>query len=353
MADPIATDEIPRLTTPLPWHAGALNQLASAWSRHRFPHALLVHGPQGVGKRQLAAWLSASVLCDVNSTGLARCAECASCKLIAAGSHPDLLWVHPEEDKQQISVDQIRAVSERLQQTSYRQGYKVAVIEPVHQVTAAGANALLKTLEEPPPRSLLLLVSWQPSTLPATVRSRCQQLAIPRPGSAVALDWLRQQQVNVDASVLEFAAGGPLRALACAGASFSSLDQEMQRSLTELLQGEADVTQVAGHWCKESLPDRLVWLDLWLTSNARGALTGNASAITFPTRSAHLPSLPRTANISSVYEMVDRIRSLKAQLARTALQRELAMESWLLSLLDVFNVDFARSTRAAPPAGNW
>jgi DNA polymerase III subunit delta' len=304
---------------------------------------LLVHGPQGVGKRELAGWLAASVLCDVNSAALGRCGNCASCKLIAAGSHPDLLWVHPEQDKQQISVDQIRAVSERLHKTSYRQGYKVAVVEPAHQATSAAANALLKTLEEPPPRTLLLLVSAQPSTLPATVCSRCQRLAIARPSSAAALDWLQQQQVSVDASVLEFAAGGPLRALAYAGASYTNLDQEMQRSLTELLRGDTDVTQVAGQWCKESLAERLVWLDLWLTSSARGALTQSAAAVTFPLRSAHLPSLPRTANISSVYEMVDRVRSLKAQLARTALQRELAVESWLLTLLDVFNADPSRA----------
>jgi DNA polymerase-3 subunit delta' len=344
MVESLAGEGAARLTSPLPWQAGAVSQLASAWGRGHFPHALLLHGPQGVGKHELAGWLAASVLCDVTSRGLGRCADCAGCRLIAAGSHPDLLWVHPEQDKQQISVDQIRAVSERLHQTSYRQGYKVAVIEPAHQLTAAAANALLKTLEEPPPRSLLLLVSAQPSTLPATVCSRCQRLAIPRPASAAALAWLQQQQVSVDASLLEFAGGGPLRALAGAGASFTNLDQEMQRSLTELLRGDADVTQIASQWCKESLPDRLVWLDLWLTSMARGALTQSAGAATFPLRSAHLPSLPRTANISSVYEMVDRVRSLKAQLARTALQRELAVESWLLALLNVFNAD------ASPPA---
>lgn len=345
MPQPAASDAIPRLSAPLPWHAPAVSQLASAWGRQHFPHALLVHGPQGIGKRQLAAWLAASVLCDESSARLDRCGQCASCKLIVAGSHPDLLWVHPEEDKQQIAVDQVRAVSERLYQTSYRQGYKVAVIEPAHLVTTAGANALLKTLEEPPPRSLLLLVSWQPSTLPATVRSRCQQLAIARPGSAVALQWLREQQVSVDASLLEFAGGGPLRAMAHAGASFSTLDQEMQRALGELFRGETDISQVASQWCKEALPERLVWLDLWLTANARGALTKNPAAVTFPVRSAHLPSLPRAANISSVYEMVDRIRSLKAQLARTALQRELAIESWLLSLLDVFEASPADMSR--------
>jgi hypothetical protein len=107
----------------------------------------------------------------------------------------------------------------------------------------------------------------------------------------------------------------------------------MQRSLAELLAGDTDVTQVAAAWAKEGLPDRLTWLDLWLTSAARGALAGSADRVTFPAGSAHLPSLPRTLNITGVYGMVDRLRALKAQLARTALQRELALESWLVALL--------------------
>lgn len=337
MAEPVAPDPIPRLVSPLPWHAHAVAQLSGAWARQHLPHALLLHGPEGLGKRQLAAWLAASVLCDVSGAELGRCGTCASCKLISAGSHADLLWVVPEEDKQQIAVDQIRALSERLSKTSYRQGYKIAIVDPAHQMTGAAANALLKTLEEPPPRSLLILVSSRPSTLPPTVGSRCQRVAVARPSKQAALGWLQAQQVSVSPALLEFASGAPLRALAYAGVGFTNLDQEMQRSLTELLRGEADVTQVAGQWAKESLPERLVWLDLWLTSGARGVLTRSDEQVTFPARPAHLPSLPAAANISSVYELVDRVRSLRAQLARIALQRELAIESWLLALMDVFN----------------
>jgi hypothetical protein len=127
--------------------------------------------------------------------------------------------------------------------------------------------------------------------------------------------------------------GCPLRAVEYADGRFEKLDQEMQRALSDLLSGETDVTQVAAAWAKEGVQDRLTWLDLWLSSAARGALVGSAEHITFPERSAHLPSLPRTLNISGVYSMVDRVRALKAQLARTALQRELALESWLVALM--------------------
>jgi len=342
MADEVIAEVAPRLTTPLPWHAPAVAQLSAAWASRHFPHALLMHGAAGLGKRHLAAWLAASVLCDRGADALGRCGDCASCKLITAGSHADLLWVLLEEQKLQLSVDQIRAVSERFSKTSYRAGYKIAIIDPAHQMSVAAANALLKTLEEPPPNSLLVLLSSQPSLLPPTVASRCQRIAIARPSRPAALQWLHEQQVSADAALLEFTSGAPLRALAYAGPQFANLDQAMQAALSALLRGEADVTQLASEWAKQSLPERLVWLDLWLSALARAALTRNVEQLTFPARSAHLPNLPPTANISSVYALVDRIRSLKAQLARTSLQRELALESWLLALLDLFGAEPGR-----------
>jgi DNA polymerase-3 subunit delta' len=318
----------------LPWHEAAIGQLRAAWSAGRFPHALLLTGSDGLGKRELAAWLACAVLCERSEKDLQCCGSCASCKLIAAGSHPDVIWVTPEEDKTQVSVDAIRAACERLTKTSYRQGYKVALVTPAHQMTVNAANSLLKTLEEPSANTLLLLITSQPSLLPATVRSRCQRIAIQRPLPEQALDWLRTQSpVAANPALLEFAGGAPLRAVEYADGRFAALDEDMQGGLAALFSGRADVTQVAAAWAKDGLPDRLTWLDLWLSSLARGAIVGNADLITFPARGAHLPSLPRTLNISGVYSMVDRVRALKAQLARTALQRELALESWLIALL--------------------
>jgi len=332
----------------LPWHESALAQLQSAWHSSRLPHALLLQGADGLGKKSLAMWLACAVLCERSTTTLQHCGECTHCKLNAAGSHPDLLWIEPEEGKQQISVDQIRAASERLGKTSYLGGYKIALVEPAHQMTHSAANSLLKTLEEPPPQSLLILLTSRPSSLPATVRSRCQRIAVLRPNNEVALDWLQRAAGSaVSPQLLEFAGGAPLRALAFArDGAFDALDQHMTRSLAALLAGDTDVTQVAGEWAKDALPDRLTWLDLWLASQARAAIVGSADLITFPTRPAHLPSLPRTLNISAVYSMVDRLRALQAQLARTSLQRELAVESWLVALLDTLSPTSMRNRAA-------
>ncbi|HEX7116058.1 MAG TPA: hypothetical protein VF193_13075, partial [Steroidobacter sp.] len=96
-----------------PWQEDAANQLRQAWAANRLPHALLLQGQEGLGRRSLASWLASAVLCDRSvDNELRGCGECQSCLLFKAGSHPDLMWVSPEEDKQQISVDQIRAAIE-------------------------------------------------------------------------------------------------------------------------------------------------------------------------------------------------------------------------------------------------
>jgi DNA polymerase-3 subunit delta' len=320
-----------------PWQEDAANQLRQAWAANRLPHALLLQGQEGLGRRSLASWLACAVLCDrAVDDELRACGECQSCLLFKAGSHPDLMWVSPEEDKQQISVDQIRAAIERLGKTSYRQGYKVAIIEPAHQMTTSAANSVLKTLEEPQPKSLLVLITSRPSSLLPTVRSRCQKVTIAAPSREAAARWLEQEAGRpIDPALLEFAGGAPLRALEYAGGRFDALNQHMQKSLGALLSGQADVTQVAAEWEKDALSDRLTWLDLWLGSLARAALAGTDERVTFPGRSTPLPSLSGPLNISGLYSMVDRARALKAQLARTALQKELAVESWLIALLEV------------------
>ncbi|MET0533601.1 MAG: DNA polymerase III subunit delta' [Steroidobacter sp.] len=320
----------------LPWHADATAQLRHAWSTKRLPHAILVQGADGLGKRAFAAWLAGAVLCErSDGNELNFCGECASCALIKAGSHPDLYWIAPEEDKQQLSVDQVRAACEKLSKTSFRQGYKVAILEPAHQMTPGAANSVLKTLEEPSQNSLLVLLTSRPSGLLPTVRSRCQKLTITRPSTADAAAWLQQETgKTLSPALLEFSGGAPLRALEYADGRFDSLNQHMQKSLRDLLSGDADVPQVATEWEKDALIDRLIWLDLWLSAAARTAIAGSDDRVTFPGGPAHLPSPSRTLNISAIYSMVDRTRALKAQLARTALQRELAVESLLFALLE-------------------
>ena len=324
------------LPMTFPWHAPLIKQIEAAWLKDRLSHAMLLHGQVGLGKRRLAEWVARGLLCENTREQLAACGHCNGCRLVAAGSHPDFKLVTPEEGKQQLSVDQVRAVSEWLVMTSHQQGWKVAIIDPAQLMTLAAANSLLKTLEEPPARSLLILVASSLQGLPATLRSRCQRIGIPRPPTAMALKWLSEvTSQSVPPQVLEFTGGAPLRALEV-HAAFASLDEEMRASLTDLLAGRTEVTRVAQFWAKEALPDRLAWLDLWLMSLAREAVAGSGDLVTFPGQAVPLPTSANVLNMSQLYGLADRIRELKSQLLRTALNRDLAAEMLLAELLTIF-----------------
>jgi DNA polymerase-3 subunit delta' len=280
------------------------------------------------------------LLCERRGEQLRACGECVSCHLFAAATHPDYLLVRPEEDKQQISVEQVRLASERLTITSHRRGYRVAIIDPAHQLTTSAANALLKTLEEPGMDTMLILLSSKLSNVLPTLRSRCQRLAVHAPSAASAMSWLRDRVGReVSPELLSFTGGAPLKALAYADGRFEELQRSMPNSIQSLLGAQADIVQVTRAWNDEYLQDRLTWLDWWLSHLLRQKIAGSVEQVTSMTPNADMLGLPsgcHLLNISGVYSLLDRLRELKAQLARTALQKELALEQLLIGMLQVF-----------------
>ncbi|HEX7272894.1 MAG TPA: DNA polymerase III subunit delta' [Casimicrobiaceae bacterium] len=210
------------MTELLPWQRDAA--AAALAARARWPHALLLEGPRGIGKRALALHFARALLCESPSSDGAPCGRCPSCGYVDAGAHPDLRVVEPiERDEdgnetpvEEIVVDRIRELIDFTQLSAHRQGAKVAIIIPAERLNAAAANALLKTLEEPPPATYLMLVSHQPGRLRATLVSRCLRFLAPRPEPAVAMAWLAQQGVAQPDLLLAQGGGAPLLAAALA-----------------------------------------------------------------------------------------------------------------------------------------
>ncbi|MGA9369215.1 MAG: hypothetical protein WBV35_17275, partial [Steroidobacteraceae bacterium] len=152
------------------WLDPQMARLRGAYAARRLPHALLVHEAPGAGGEWLALWVARMVLCATPAE--APCGRCASCERAARGQHPDLMMVRPLEESTQIRIEQVRELSSELALTAHQGGYKVAVVSPADSMNRFAANALLKTLEEPPQATLLILVATQPSRLPATILSR-------------------------------------------------------------------------------------------------------------------------------------------------------------------------------------
>jgi DNA polymerase-3 subunit delta' len=245
-----------------PWHEDAWSRLQARRERGALPHALLLAGPAGLGKRDFLALFVKGLLCQQPARGMP-CGTCRACQLVEAGTHPDLIPLSfglrkDGVTRSEIVVDQVRDLSQRLSMASQFGGWQVVTIDPADAMNAAAANALLKTLEEPTPSTLLALVADEPARLPATIRSRCQRIDFLVPPREAALGWLRAQGVSDAVAALEAAGGNP--GLARAWAADGALKQraEVRHDLKALAAGRGDAMEVVKRW-QAADPARYLW----------------------------------------------------------------------------------------------
>lgn len=263
------------------WQVQAWNTLGQRAERGSLPHALLLGGAEGLGKRAFAEAFVRARLCEHPRGGFA-CGACRACALLEAGTHPDrilvTLEVNEKTDKarSEIVVEQIRTLSARLAMSTQLGGWQVAVIDPADAMNAAAANALLKTLEEPTPSSLILLVADQPWRLPATIRSRCQRVDFVFPTREESERWLRAQGVADAGRALDASGGNPGRALAFARGDELQRRDSVARDLGALARGRASVYAIAHAWSADEPAARLEHAARLLHDAARRRARGDA-----------------------------------------------------------------------------
>lgn len=271
----------------MPWHLSVARDALAR--RTQWPHALLVAGAAGIGKEGLALTFARALLCEQPSPDGFACGRCASCGYVEAGQHPDLHRVEPIEYDEDgvakrldfIPIEAIRLLTRFTQLTSHRRVAKVALIVPAERMHPTAANALLKTLEEPPAGTCLMLVAHQPGRLPATVLSRCSRLDLPLPPRDEALRWLAEHGIADPAAVLAQAGGAPLAALRIADparqaerAVWLTALASPRRLLPAMLAARID--QAPREERKDRLGDALDWLLDWTADLARIAAGGMA-----------------------------------------------------------------------------
>lgn len=310
------------------WLAAPYARFVDALDASRLGHAWLIGGPAGLGKRELAERIAGVVLCQDRIPGGDACGQCRGCHLRRAGTHPDFYRVGLElndrgNPRTEIVIDQVRTLSERLAQSSHSGGRRIALVDPADALNTSSANALLKTLEEPPPAVVMLLVADQPSRLPATVRSRCQRLDVRMPPADQVLHWLRGLEIAEDAArrSIELAAGNPGEAL-----SIARNERMVDGVLDDLLAMRTPAGSASGiarHWCADAhLESRLdVALQLIRVSMrtlAAGVESGDA-------RMRRLTASLDVAQLSGWFEQLGRLR---ARLS-APLRHELLLVDWL------------------------
>jgi len=220
------------LTPCPPWSLETGRAVLARDAAGRLPHAILLGGAAGVGKRAFARWLTEALLCRARTADGA-CGTCPSCRQLLADAHPDYRTLAPDGASETIRIDAVRELVDWLQLTARGDGYRLALLLGADTLNRNAANALLKTLEEPGERGLLVLVADRPAALPATVRSRCQRLVLDARDRAAALAWLGERVGDAEAALVR-ARGRPFAAL-------ELVDETHEREMALLLAAWRDL----------------------------------------------------------------------------------------------------------------
>ncbi|MBI2311358.1 MAG: DNA polymerase III subunit delta' [Betaproteobacteria bacterium] len=269
----------------LPWHGEIWERLNGL--KGRLPHAVLLKGRMGIGKLTLAQYWAKALLCEKPGQWDEPCGRCVACGWFQQGNHPDFRLVEPDSSgeegtesgesrvkrsRQHIGVEQIRDLSDFLNVSSHRGGFRIALIHPADAMNAPAANALLKTLEEPGAGTVFILVSHHPQRLPATVLSRCHQISATRPDPGAAQGWLKEQGAAEPELCLAEAGGAPLAAL-----EFSDVEYRQVRKnfLDALAKPKTLDPIVLADRLQKVEPARIVlWLQKWCYDLASLRLAG-------------------------------------------------------------------------------
>lgn len=249
-----------------PWQEEIWERLLA--TLERLPHALLLHGPPGVGKRALAEHFMQRLLCEGAAGRPEPCGVCDACRWFLAGHHPDARFLEPEaiarrpslpdeetagsarsgKPSVEIKVDQVRELADFLNVGSHRAARRVVLVHPAEDMNASAANALLKGLEEPPAGAIFILVTHRPARLLATIRSRCVPVPAALPPEHAARAWLEKDGGADAGRWLRFAGGAPLRALEYArgerGAALLRVLQALAARDGSALRGCADREEI-------------------------------------------------------------------------------------------------------------
>jgi DNA polymerase III subunit delta' len=311
-------------------HGRVAEFLRAAVANGRLAHALLFAGPDGVGKRCVALAFAAWMHC--RGGGDDACGTCAACRQIAAGSHPDVQLVTVAAGKKEIGVDRVRELKRFMQLRPMLGTTKVAIIDDAPLLTLAAQNALLKTLEEPPDHSSLILVASNPDALLPTVRSRCQRLQFaPLPLAVVA--GIVATIAGVDAAAAHELAllseGSPGRALTLGRALVGTAREELVESLAGVPAARYVRLAHMAHELNHPETDVGVKLETLLAQYRDDALR----AIGAPQLALH-PAHPAAAPVSihTLLRRADAVYDAWSATRRGNPNRQLLVEALLLQL---------------------
>lgn len=318
----------------LPWQRNLWKQLINSHHNNRLSHAYLISGIDGVGKLHFTCNLVQSLLCQTPAKDGTPCNSCRSCHLFRVGNHPDIKYVIPDPEKKTgiISIDTIREVNATDELTTRFNGYKIIVITPADHLNRSAANSLLKTLEEPNPSTLLLLVTSKPARLLPTIKSRCQYLFFKPPKEAEALAWLATQVKNQSnaALALRLTQGAPLAALNFLQQDLLKIRQEAITAFFGLMKGHGNYLTVAETWNNQNLSLLLTWVSSWLADLLRLQTAANNVRLDNPDLVDILKQHVNELNSAHLHRLWSQVITARKQLQQSTVNPLLLIETILI-----------------------
>ncbi|WP_235185868.1 DNA polymerase III subunit delta' [Methylomarinum vadi] len=311
-----------------PWLQDNWRHLTAYIAQQRIPQALLIQAGPGLGMLHLAESYAQALLCERPTEEYFACGGCHGCRLFAAGTHPDYLFIEPEESGKAIGIDSIRQLINKLALKPQYPMHRCIVINSADSLNNAAANAFLKCLEEPTERTSIVLLAENPAKLPATIRSRCQLMTIAPPDTVVTLDWLKQYRIDADADLLRMAQGAPLRAKDYAERNLLAVHETYLNDWLKLARGQGNAVQLAERWQKQeavSLSEVLSWMAQWLVIIVKCAYRADCDI----GQHSALQELSKRLDLLQVYRFYDVLLS-SIQKLDTQLNKQLMIEYILI-----------------------
>lgn len=314
-----------------PWQQQSWEQLWNYKLQNRLPQALLVIGKKGLGKQHLARQFANSLLCTKPLVSGLSCEECPGCLLFKAQSHPDFIYLTPEETAKTITIDQIRKLTSLLSLKPQFNTYRIVLINPADEMNTKSANAFLKYLEEPTERTIVILLAEKPSLLPATIISRCQKHFINIPEKEIAYLWLRQQSVNDNLAVLlGLAQGAPLLAEQYAKENHISMRNDCFKAWMSVAQQKVHPVMVAEKWCKLPENPLIFWLCSWVIDLMKCCYHRKTDSLYNPDFYEQFIKMSLQLNIKDLYQFYDFLllsrKRLGSQVNRQTLFEEILIK---------------------------
>lgn len=265
-------------TSTMPWLANAWQRLQARMVEDRLAHACLITGEAGVGKRAWADHAAHMLVCGQSP---APCGQCRQCQLVAGGSHPDIRVYSPEKKSRVIKIGQIRELTSFAMNSPQVSHRKVVILDRADQLNRNAANALLKTLEEPPEDLVLLLIQEAGRPVLPTIRSRCQVLTLPLPSSDQALQWLLAATRDNDdfdealcRKALQLAGNAPRLALDYLQTDFMPARDQALEHFRQFMKARITVTEAARPFRELGLEQSLRLFEGWAADLARMSAGG-------------------------------------------------------------------------------